>query len=232
MNELFSALTGALEGAWPLALGAALLWGLLSVLLSPCHLSSIPLLVGFIGGQGRVGTRRAALLATLFGLGILITIAVIGLGTALAGSMLGDVGSWTSWLVAAILLLVGLHLMDLIPLPLPAAAQVGMERRGALAAFLLGLGFGIALGPCTFAFMAPLLALSFTAGAERPVFGTLLLLAYGIGHTAVIALAGTFGGFLQGYLDWNRRSGALVWMRRACGFLVILGAFYLVATVL
>jgi len=230
VSGLFDFLTWALEGAWPLALGAALIWGLLSVLLSPCHLSSIPLLVGFISGQGRVGTRRAALLATLFGLGILITIAVIGLGTALAGSMLGDLGSWTGWIVAGVLLLVGLHLMDLIPLPLPAAAQVAMKRRGALAAFLLGLGFGIALGPCTFAFMAPLLALSFTAGAERPLFGSLLLLLYGLGHTAIIVLAGTFTDMLQGYLDWNRRSGALVWVRRACGFLVILGAFYLFAT--
>ena len=44
-----------------------------------------------------------------------------------------------------------------IPMPWSGPGQVNMKRKGLLAAFVLGLIFGIALGPCTFAYMAPML---------------------------------------------------------------------------
>ena len=229
MSELLSALSNAIAGSWPLALGSAFLWGVLSILLSPCHLSSIPLVVGFISGQGEITTKRAALLAVLFSAGILITIACIGLITAVAGRMLGDVGRYGYWLVALIFLLVGLHLLDVIPMPGGAAGKIGLRKKGAPAAFLLALIFGIALGPCTFAFLAPMIAVAFAAGAAHPAFGALLLLVYGIGHTAVIALAGSSTELVQRYLNWNERSRGLIWLRRACGVLVILGGLYLLA---
>jgi len=73
--------------------------GILSIILSPCHLASLPLIVGFISGQGRVSTARASGIATVFAVGILITIAAIGAITAAAGRMMGDVGRWgtISW---------------------------------------------------------------------------------------------------------------------------------------
>ena len=228
MSELFGGLSGAVQGAWPLALGAAFLWGVLSIVLSPCHLASIPLIVAFIGGQGQTSTRRAAALASLFSLGILVTIAAIGVATAALGRMLGDVGKLGTYIVAAVFLIVGLHLIGVIPLP-GGPARVGMARRGALGALLLGLIFGIALGPCTFAYLAPMLAVTLSAGSISLLFGSLLLLAYGIGHTAVIALAGTFTQLVQRTLDWNERSRTLGIIRRICGALIILAGFYLLA---
>ena len=102
MEELFSALSHAVEGAPLVALAAAAVWGVLSVVLSPCHLSSIPLIVGFISGQGRVTTGRAFGIASLFAVGILVTIAAIGAITAAAGRMMGDVGRWGNYFVALI----------------------------------------------------------------------------------------------------------------------------------
>ncbi|MBU4460318.1 MAG: cytochrome C biogenesis protein, partial [Verrucomicrobia bacterium] len=78
MERLLSILSHAIEGSPGVALSAALGWGILSILLSPCHLASIPLIVGFINDQGRVTIRRAFGLALLFSVGILITIAGIG----------------------------------------------------------------------------------------------------------------------------------------------------------
>ena len=103
--------------AWIVALAASLVWGVLSVVLSPCHLSSIPLIVGFISGQGRVSTGRAFGIASFFAVGILITIAAIGAITAAAGRMMGDLGRWGNYFVAAIFFLVGLHLLGVIPAP-------------------------------------------------------------------------------------------------------------------
>ena len=228
MAELFTALARAVEGAPAIALGASFLWGILSVVLSPCHLSSIPLIVGFIDQQGRMTTRRAFSISMLFAVGILITIAAIGAVTAAAGRMMGDVGRYGNYVVAAIFFLVGLVLMDVIPLPWSGPGQVGMKRKGLLAAFLLGLVFGIALGPCTFAYMAPMLGVTFKLASSSMAYGVLLLGVYGLGHCSVIVLAGTSTGWVQKYLNWNEKSKGAVILKRVCGVLVLAGGVYLI----
>ncbi|OPZ28288.1 MAG: thiol:disulfide interchange protein precursor [Lentisphaerae bacterium ADurb.BinA184] len=230
MEQLFTSLSRAVEGSAALALGAAFVWGVLSILLSPCHLASIPLIVGFIDQQGRMTTRRAFTVSLLFSLGILITIAVIGVITAAAGRMLGDVGRWGNYGVAVIFFVVGLYLLDAIRIPMPGAAQPGVKRKGMLAAFILGLVFGVALGPCTFAYMAPMLAVTFRLAATNLPYGVLLLAVYGVGHCAVIVLAGTFTEVVQHYLDWNGKSGGAVVLKKVCGVLVLLGGLYLIYT--
>jgi cytochrome c-type biogenesis protein len=227
LGELFVSLTKAVEGTPLVALGASFLWGILSILLSPCHLSSIPLIVGFIDEQGRMSTRRAFVISLLFSVGILTTIAAIGGITAGAGRMIGDVGRWGNYFVAVIFFVVGLHLLDVIPMPWSGPGGVGLKRKGGLAAFVLGLVFGIALGPCTFAYMAPILGVTLRVAATNFAYGALLLLAYGIGHCSVIVLAGTFTEVVQRYMNWNERSRGAVILKRVCGVLVILGGVYL-----
>lgn len=230
MEQIFTNLSHAVEGAPLIALGAAFVWGVLSILLSPCHLASIPLIVGFISGQGRVSTARAAGLASLFAIGILVTIAVIGALTAAAGRMMGDIGRWGNYFVAAIFCVVGLHLFGVIPMPWSGPGPVNLKRRGLFAAFILGLVFGIALGPCTFAYMAPMLAVTFKLANSAPLYGVALLLAYGVGHCSVIVLAGTFTEVVQQYLDWNEKSSGTMILKKICGVLVVLGGLYLIWT--
>jgi len=230
MEQVFAALTRAVEGMPALAVGAALGWGILSILLSPCHLASIPLIVGFIDEQGRISTGRAFLISTLFAVGILITIGAIGAITAAAGRMMGDVGSYGNYFVAVIFFIVGLHLVDVIPMPWSGPGRVGMKRKGLLAAFILGLVFGIALGPCTFAYMAPMLGVTFKLAATNIGYGILLLAVYGVGHCSVIVLAGTFTEVVQHYLNWNEQSKGAVILKKVCGVLVLLGGVYLIYT--
>ncbi|MCX7805560.1 MAG: cytochrome c biogenesis protein CcdA, partial [Planctomycetota bacterium] len=149
LEELFTSLSMALEGSAAAALAAAAAWGVLSILLSPCHLASIPLIVGFVGREGVKSAPRAFAISSLFAAGILATICLVGLVTAGLGRMLGDVGPWGNYFVAAIFFIVGLHLLDVIPMPWSGPGQVGGDWKGLPAAFLLGLIFGIAIGPCT-----------------------------------------------------------------------------------
>jgi cytochrome c-type biogenesis protein len=230
MQELFTRLTHAVESTWFIALSASFVWGVLSILLSPCHLASIPLIVGFIDEQGRISTKRAFVISTLFAAGILITIGAIGAITAAAGRMMGDVGKYGNYFVALIFFLVGLHLLDVIPIPWSGIGQVGMKRKGMLAALILGLVFGIALGPCTFAYMAPMLGVTFKLATTNLLYGVLLLLVYGIGHCSVIVLAGTSTELVQQYMNWNERSKGAVILKKICGVLVLLGGVWLVYT--
>ena len=230
IEQLLIALTRAVEGAPHLALGAAFVWGVLSILLSPCHLSSIPLIVGFIGEQSNLTTRRAFAISTAFAVGILITIALIGGVTAALGRMMGDVGRYGNYLVAAIFFLVGLHLIGVIPAPWSGPGRVGTKQRGLLAGFILGLLFGVALGPCTFAYMAPMLGVTLQVATTNLVYAIALLLAFGVGHCSVIVAAGTSAEAVQQYLNWNERSRGADILKKVCGALVLLGGLYLIYT--
>jgi len=226
--SLFEALTNAIESTPLIALGASFLWGVLSIILSPCHLASIPLIVGFIDDQGSITTKRAFILSLLFSIGILITMAVLGVITALMGRMMGDVGAWGTYAVAVIFFIVGFHLLGIISLPfMGGAVQPGIRKKGLLASFLLGLIFGIALGPCTFAYMAPMLAITFSISSAQIVYGIALLCAYGIGHCSVIVLAGTSTELVERYLKWNEGSQSALILRKLCGVFVILGGIYM-----
>ena len=228
IQELFTTLTRAVEGTFGVAFLAAFVWGILSILLSPCHLASIPLIVGFINGQGRISTKRAFWISTLFAVGILITIGAIGFITAAAGRMMGDVGRYGNYFVALIFFVVGLHLLGVIPMPWSWSGQIGIKRKGMLAAFILGLVFGIALGPCTFAFMAPVLGVTFKVAATNLSYGVFLLIVYGVGHCSVIVLAGTCTEVVQHYMNWNEKSKGAVIVKRICGVLVLIGGLYLI----
>jgi len=230
METIFTGLSHAVQGAPWLALSAALLWGVLSILLSPCHLTSIPLIIGFIGNQGRVSARQAFSLSLLFAVGILLTIGLIGFITAVAGRLMGDVGAYGNYLAAAVFFAVGLYLLEVIPMPWSGPGQVGIKRKGLLAAFILGLTFGVALGPCTFAFMAPVLGVAFKLAHTEPLFSASLICVYGVGHCSVIVLAGTFTSFVQSYLNWNERSRGTAVVKKICGLLVLFGGLYLVYT--
>jgi cytochrome c-type biogenesis protein len=230
LEQFFTSLTRAVEGSPLIALGAALLWGILSILLSPCHLASIPLIIGFIDEQGSITTKRAFSIALLFSVGILITIGLIGVVTALAGRMMGDVGRYGNYFVAVIFFVVGLHLLDVIPMNFGGPGRVNMKRKGLLAAFILGLIFGVALGPCTFAYMAPMLAITFKLSASNWLYGVFLLLMYGVGHCGVIVLAGTSYEWIEHYLKWSEASRGAVRIKKVCGVLVILGGLWLIYT--
>lgn len=235
MTELFTQLTRAIGGSAGVALAAALVWGVLSILLSPCHLASIPLIVGLIDEQQTPNRTTAFIQSFLFSVGILLSIAMIGLITAAAGRILGDIGCYGSWIAAVIFFAMGLQLMGVISRPWkpvsPEAVKPEatlLKKSGRAVALLTGLIFGIALGPCTFAFMAPVLAVTFKLSANAPVSAWSLVLLYSIGHCAVIVLAGTSAEAIRQYLNWNENSKGAMRLRKICGVLVLLAGLYLV----
>ena len=224
----FTAVTGWFEASIGIAIGAAFLWGACSVILSPCHVASVPLAIGYVNGKGRIATRKALVLSLSFALGILATIAAVGGITAVFGRMLGDVGA-LKYVVAGVFALVGLWLIGVVRLPEVAVKGSHRTRgRGAAGAVGLGLVFGLALGPCSFGFMMPLLAVAFRSAATHPMAAAGLIGAYALGHTGVIVLAGTFANLVQRWLDWNERSTGTRVIRITCGVLVILAGFAMV----
>lgn len=211
-----------------LALTASFIWGILSIALSPCHLTSIPLIIGFIDSTEIKTTGRRFVLSLLFSLGILLSIIIIGIITASAGRVAGDLGRYANWIAAAVFALIGMSFLEIIPLTFNGINGVPINKKGKRAAFLIGLIFGVALGPCTFAFMAPVMAVTF-ASESSLLSSSLILTSYGFGHSFLIILAGTFTGALQNYLQWNSEKGHSVKIKKIAGVFLLIGALYFLA---
>lgn len=226
MTDLLTALARMLDSQPGFALMGAFLWGVASILLSPCHLAGVPLIVAYTGRSTSLSSRRAAGLSTVFALGILVTVAIVGGISALAGRMLGALGGVTNYLVAALLFVVGLELLGAWPFQWSGLPRPETTRRGLAGAFLFGLAFGTAFGPCTFAFLAPVMGMTMQTAGTRPIFAMVLMLAYAVGHCGVLALAGASGPQLARYAAWSGRGVSV--LRRVCGVLVLAGGLYLV----
>lgn len=232
IEYLFTELTLALEKSYGVALMASFIWGVLSVLLSPCHLSGIPLIIGYISSHGEVKRGQSISLALVFAIGTLFTIALIGVVTASMGMMIGDTGSWGTWVIAVVFMLMGLYLMDLVKLNWKKIPLSDQPRGGLWGAFLLGLLFGVGLGPCTFAFLAPVLGVVFNLGSQSLAEALLLIAAFGIGHAAVIAAAGSMTNLVQRYLNWSGKSGTMKQVKRFFGLVLLLTGIYFIYSAL
>jgi cytochrome c-type biogenesis protein len=226
LNDLFQMLNHAMVSSPAAALAAAFAWGICSVVLSPCHLASIPLLIAYVNDQDVKSARHAAGLSTLFALGILVTMALIGVITAVAGRMTGDAGAVGGYVMSAVFILIGLHLMDVVSIPWFGTHKEKIQSKGRLGALLLGLLFGIASGPCTFAFLAPVLAVVVRTASDNTAFGFLLLAFYGMGHCAVLIAAGASVERAQHFAEWNRKTKTARHVKVAIGTLLILAGLY------
>ena len=117
-------------------------WGMISVLFSPCHLASIPLIVAYVAGQETaVNPKKAGWFAGAFTLGLFITIALIGLICAWLGRMLGDVGIWWQILVGGVLIWVALGMLGVEACTLSGSLLYRLNIRGVYGAFVLGLAY-------------------------------------------------------------------------------------------
>lgn len=223
MNSIVSILNQAFYEVSAFSFAAAALWGILSVFLSPCHLGSIPLIVGYINEHRAPGRLRAFKLSLMFGLGILIMLVIIGLLTGLAGRILGDTGPALTIIISVFLMGCGMWLMNLPPFRnINISPKIKPHFSGTAGAFSLGFVFGIILGPCSFAFLAPMVGLVFSNSLTDISFGITLMIFYALGHTAAIIAAGTFGDSLLNLFNRDGIGRTTVWVKRACGLAVFI----------
>ena len=211
-------------------LAGAFLWGLASILLSPCHLASIPLIVGYIARNNEADAKRGLALSVVFSLGVFIVLALIGGITAGMGRMAGNVGKPVTFALAILLIIVGLFITGLIQLPGSGRSlEKSIFKKGYGGAFLLGLVFGAGLGPCAFAFMVPVLTAAFSLSHTVPLLAAAIVFSYAAGHCLLIAVAGVSSGAVAKWLAFNDASSRLKGLRIICGVLVCFAGIYLFA---
>ena len=165
----------------------ALLAGVLTSF-TPCALSSIPLVIAYVGGTG-VEPKKAAKLSLVFALGSAVIFTVLGVVAASIGYLIGVGAKWWYLVLGALMVLMALQTWGIVNL-VPSTYLTGRsKRRGYLGALLTGMLGGLFSSPCATPVLVALLAVA--AGSGSLLRGTMLLLLYGIGHGALAVLAGS-----------------------------------------
>jgi len=216
-----------MTGTMTFAVLGSFLWGMVSVLFSPCHLASIPLMVAYVAGQEKaVNPRQAVGYSAAFSIGLFITIAAIGIACALLGRMLGDVGNYWQVLVGAVLIWVALGMLGVESCSFSGSFLNRFTMRGILGAFVLGLAYGFLSGSCTFGFIAPILAIITIQGEIAT--GMIMILLFATGHCLPIMLAGSSTAMVRNLLESRAWQGAGSWFRRGAGAVIgCLGLYFI-----
>ncbi|MGY6530093.1 MAG: cytochrome c biogenesis protein CcdA [Cyanobacterium sp.] len=199
------------------SVGVILLTGLLTSL-TPCMLSMLPLTIAYIGGYESKGKLSSFFQSIYFAFGLATTLAILGVGAAAFGKIYGQIGIGLPILVSAIAIIMGLNLLEIIPLKLPNWGNTDWIKDNfpdSLRSYLLGVTFGLVASPCSTPVLITLLA--YIANTQNILLGTVFLLSYAIGYVSPLILAGTFTGTLKKLLSlriitqWiNPLSGAIL----------------------
>jgi cytochrome c-type biogenesis protein len=226
VNGIVLAINEWLTASPAVALPGAFLWGMVSVLLSPCHMASIPLLIAYVAGQNRIlSPKIAAGYAVLFAAGLLLTIVIIGTACALLGRMLGDVGPY--WQIGVGLLLIWVGYTFLKPSACSSTGGV-MQRlqvKGLSGSFMIGLAYGFLSGVCTFGFIAPILGM--ITIRDSFVYGIFMLILFAIGHCLPLIAAGIFSARVMEVIYSQAWQKGLVVMRKSAGVIIIgIGCYF------
>jgi len=229
LDSIFLTVNQWMTGGIALAAAGCFIWGVISVLFSPCHLASIPLIVGYVGGQKKmVQPKQAGIYSVLFTTGLFITIALIGIICAILGRMLGDVGTYWQILIGLVLIWVALGMLGVEKCAMSGSLLYRLNLNGKFGAFVLGLAYGILSGSCTFGFIAPILAI--ITVQEKIATGIILIVLFAVGHCLPIVIAGSSTAAVKKLLENSAWNGAGTWFRKGAGTLVcFLGIYFIIS---
>jgi cytochrome c-type biogenesis protein len=227
MESIFLAVNQWMTGGTSFALFGCFIWGIVSVLFSPCHLASIPLIVAYVAGQDRaVDPRQAGWYAGAFTIGLFITIAIIGLICVWLGRMLGDVGIWWQVLVGGVLIWVAMGMLGVDACSMSGSLLYRLNLRGLRGAFGLGLAYGVLSGSCTFGFIAPILAI--VTVQQQILSGIMMILLFAVGHCLPIVVAGSSTALIRRLTENSSWQGAGNWFRKGAGVIIgFLGLYFI-----
>lgn len=215
--------TAISDNIW-LAPFLALVAGILTSV-TPCALTSVPLVIGYVGGTGQKDSKRAFRLSVVFSLGMAVTFTILGTTASLLGRLMQGAGSWWYVLLGILMALMALQTWEIYNF-IPSSYAISKNtKRGYFGAFIAGILGGFFSSPCA----TPVLVVLLTMVAKQGslLWGILLLLLYSVGHSFLVMIAGTSVGFVQKLSSNEKYGGLSKVLRMVMGAIILLLAFYM-----
>ena len=192
---------------------------------TPCCLSSIPLIIGYIGGIGEKTTKRAFLYSMTFAGGTAVTFVALGLIATSVGHLLGTSSPLWHFILGVIMVLMALQIWDIFEIIPETNVLSKNARRGFIGAFFTGILAGIFASPCSTPILVALLAI--IAGNGALLWGIVLMLCYALGHSVLVLIAGTSVGFVQRLKGSDRYQHFSVVSKVVLGTLILAVGLYM-----
>lgn len=224
MTEVLESISELITQSDWLAPLLALVAGILTSF-TPCALSSIPLVVSYVGGTGKRDTKRAFWLSITFALGSAMTFTSFGVAASLAGRLIGTSASWWYIVLSILMILMALQTWGIFEIIPSSYLTSKNTKKGFVGAFIAGVLGGIFSSPCSTPVLVALLAI--VAGKGNILWGILLLLLYSIGHGILAVVAGTSIGFVQKLSSNDKYRKASTVLKILMGTLILLIGFYM-----
>ena len=230
MSEAFDIAFSYLHSGSYAAILGAFIWGIFSVILSPCGIAIVPLVVGYIGNSEESDVWTAFKISLAFCSGVVINLILIGAIVISVGAAFGGYETYITIFVGLVFIIIGLHLMKVLHIPWFLGGSIGKTKYGGLkGALVLGVLSGLALSPCSFAYATPILSLSVKIAGRNDIFlSSALIVSYAIGHSVTLICAGTGAKWLSLLMNWQHGGKALRVLNYICGILLIAGGIYLI----
>lgn len=202
----------------------ALVAGILTSV-TPCALTSVPLVIGYVGGVGERDTKKAFWLSAVFSIGMALTFTTLGTAASLLGRLMQGAGSWWYILLGVLMLLMALQTWEIYNFIPSSYAISRNKKRGFGGAFIAGVLGGFFSSPCATPVLVVLLAIVAKEGSL--IWGIMLLLLYSIGHSFLVLIAGTSVGFVHKVSSSEKYGSTSTILKIIMGTFIMLIAFYM-----
>ena len=224
INEWLETISSLIKGSMWLAPIMALLAGVLTAF-TPCALSSVPLVIGYVGASSNNDTKKAFRLSLVFALSMAVTFTILGVIASLAGKLIGRTTFWWYIILGVLMVLMALQTWEIYNF-IPSTFLINKStKRGYIGAISAGILGGVFSSPCSTPVLIVLLAV--VAGQGRLLWGIMLLLLYAIGHSVLVIISGTSIGFVKKLTASQKYGKASKILKIIMGSIILLIAFYM-----
>ena len=223
MDSLIHNISHIIESNLYLAPILALLGGILTSL-SPCCLSTIPLIIGYVGKDNN-DTKKSFVLSVLFALGMTMTFTILGVVASLFGRILNINSNLWYIILGTIMVLMALQVWEVFSF-VPSSYAVSKNKKiGYVGAFFAGALGGLFSSPCSTPILVVILA--FVAKEGSLLYGTLLLLLYSIGHSILLIIVGISTSTLRKITNSSNYGALSNVLKVSTGLIILILGFYM-----
>lgn len=225
LTALFTTYSQQSNFFYLLLIPVAFLAGVLASL-SPCSLSFLPVIIGYVGGYSKENNRNIFIQMLSFSLGLSFVLSIIGILCAIFGRAFAGFSSPVLILLfASVILIMGLNLLELVEVPFPSfIKKLPQNKKGSLFffPFFVGTLFALVSSPCASPILAAIMAIA-TVSTDM-LFSVALLFSFALGECLIIILFAVFASALKHTKVLVKYSSLLM---KISGIILILASAYI-----